>query len=97
MGDSITKSAPDGWFDLQAPMAGPVTVDKPGWIGAEVDWDGSSGFLEVAIEPIRIRGLRVGGGAAGDDAQFAAILALAEETAVNALVFDTKQEGGRVL
>ena len=36
-------------------------------------------------------------GAAGDDAEFAAILALADETAINALVFDTKQEGGRVL
>jgi hypothetical protein len=41
--------------------------------------------------------LRVGGGAAGDDAHFDSILALADDTAVNALVFDTKQEGGRVL
>jgi hypothetical protein len=66
-------------------------------VGTEIDWEGSSDLVRLAIEPIRIRGLRVGGGAAGDDALFAEILALARDTAVNALVFDTKQEGGRVL
>jgi hypothetical protein len=34
---------------------------------------------------------------AGDDEQFAALLELAADTAINSLVFDTKQEGGRVL
>jgi hypothetical protein len=94
---AVARSAPDGWFDLMARSAGPFTVAKPAWVGTEVPWDGSPAFIPVAIEPIRVRGLRVGGGAAGDDAQFEALLALAEETAVNALVFDTKQEGGRVL
>jgi len=97
MGDSFTTTAPDGWFDLQASAAGRVEVGKPGWVGTEIDWEGSSDLVRLAIEPIRIRGLRVGGGAAGDDALFAEILALARDTAVNALVFDTKQEGGRVL
>ncbi len=92
--ESVATSAPDGWFDLQTAAAGTVTVAKPGWVGTDIAWDGSSAFIEVAIEPIRIRGLRVGGGAAGDDAHFSLILALADETAVNALVFDTKQEGG---
>jgi len=92
-----TISAPDGWFDLLVSTPGPVRVDKPAWVGADVAWDGSSAFVEVVIEPLRIRGLRVGGGVAGDDAHFGEILALADATAVNALVFDTKQEGGRVL
>ncbi len=96
-GDTTAISAPDGWFDLQTPIVGPLAVAKPGWVGNETAWDGSSSFMELAIDPIRVRGLRVGGGAAGDDAHFAEILALASDTAVNALVFDTKQEGGRVL
>jgi hypothetical protein len=96
VGGEATKTAPDGWFDLMVPTPGPVVVEKPAWVGTEVAWDGSSGFVEAKIEPIRIRGLRVGGGAAGDDDHFAELLALAEATAVNALVFDTKQEGGRV-
>ena len=97
IGDAMTKSAPDGWFDLVVPAAGAVRVTKPGWLPTELDWDGSASFLEVAIEPVKVRGLRVGGGVAGDDAEFEEILALADQTAINALVFDTKQEGGRVL
>jgi hypothetical protein len=96
VGVDTATTAPDGWFDLMVPTPGPVRVDKPAWIGADVAWDGSSDFVEVAIEPLRIRGLRVDGGAAGDDAHFEQILELADATAVNALVFDTKQEGGRV-
>jgi hypothetical protein len=96
VGGDTTKTAPDGWFDLMVPTPGPIVVEKPAWIGTEVAWDGSQRFVEARIEPIRIRGLRVGGGAAGDDDHFAELLALAETTAVNAVVFDTKQEGGRV-
>ncbi len=96
-GDSVAMSAPDGWFDLALAATGSISVGKPGWLGSEVEWDGSSGFIEVPIEPRRLRGLRVAADVAGDDAEFAAILDLAEATAVNTLVFDTKQEGGRVL
>ncbi len=39
-------------------------------------------------------GFRVSAEAAADDAHFASLLDLAAATAVNALVFDTKQEGG---
>jgi hypothetical protein len=92
----MTTSAPDGWFDLQVTTPGPIRVDKPAWVGLEIGWDGSADFVEVVIEPLIIRGLRVGGGAAGDDAHFEQILDLADATSVNALVFDTKQEGGRV-
>ena len=91
-----TTSAPDGWFDLQVTTPGSIRVDKPAWVGIETAWDGSADFVEVVIEPLLIRGLRVGGGAAGDDAHFEQILDLADATSINALVFDTKQEGGRV-
>jgi len=96
VGGESTTTAPDGWFDLMAPGAGSVTIAKRGWNGAEASWDGSPTFLEMAIEPRVIRGLRVGAEAAGDDAKFSALLAYADETAINAFVFDTKQEGGRV-
>jgi hypothetical protein len=91
-----TTSAPDGWFDLQVTTPGPIRVDKSAWVGVETGWDGSADFVEVVIEPLLVRGLRVGGGAAGDDDHFEQILDLADATSVNALVFDTKQEGGRV-
>jgi len=94
-GGDIATTAPDGWFDLLTDP-GPLEVDKPAWVGTEAEWDGSPAFTELAIEPRRIRALRAGADAAGDDEKFAAMLALADETAINALVFDTKQEGGKV-
>ncbi len=94
-GGNIATTAPDGWFDLLTDP-GPLQVDKPAWVGTEAEWDGSPAFTELAIEPRRIRALRAGADAAGNDEKFAAILALADETAVNGLVLDTKQEGGKV-
>jgi hypothetical protein len=74
-----------------------MTVGKPGWSSVELTWDDTVAFYEATITPKRIRGLRVSAEAAGDDDKFASLLQLADETAINALVFDTKQEGGKVL
>ncbi|MGH8870579.1 MAG: putative glycoside hydrolase [Acidimicrobiia bacterium] len=95
VGERTAISAADGWFDILA-SPGPLRAEKPGWVGTEMAWDGSSAFIEVGMEPLRIHGLRVSAEAAGDDAKFSALLTLADETAINTLVFDTKQEGGRV-
>ena len=97
VGEESTLTAADGWFDLVTTSIGAVAVSKPAWESAEVAWDGSSGFLQITVEPFKVRALRVDAAAAGDDEAFAALLALADETAVNGLVFDTKQEGGKVL
>jgi hypothetical protein len=95
VGPDSAVTAPDGWFDMLA-TPGPVQVEKPAWVGAESTWDGSNAFTQMAIEPRRLRALRVGAEAAGNDERFAAVLALADETAIDAFVFDTKQEGGKV-
>jgi len=95
VGADSAVTAPDGWFDMLA-TPGPLQVEKPAWAVTEAAWDGSNAFTQVAIEPLRLRALRVGAEAAGDDERFAAMLALADETAINAFVFDTKQEGGKV-
>jgi hypothetical protein len=90
-------SGPDGFYNLDAPTAGVVTANKPGWVSDEAAWDGTLGLVEINLEPITVRALRVAANAAGDPAQFQRLLDLADETAVNALVFDTKTEGGMVL
>ena len=95
VGSDVAVTAPDGWFDLLT-TPGALHVAKPAWVGTESAWDGSDTFTRLAIEPRRIRALRVGAEAAGNDERFAAMLALADETAINAFVFDTKQEGGKV-
>jgi hypothetical protein len=95
VGEHMALTAADGWFDLMT-SPGPLTVDKPAWVATEGTWDGSPSFTEWQIQPRKIRALRVGAEAAGNDENFAAMLALADETAINAFVFDTKQEGGKV-
>lgn len=97
IGDVTTTTGADGFFDLETPGPGMLTVTRPGWTEAEIAWDADDSFTHVSIEPRRIRGIRVGAGATGDDEFFGSLLELADATAVNALVFDTKQEGGKVL
>lgn len=86
----------NGEFSFGTTFPALVTVVKPGWTRFETNWDGTS-ILSAVVDPMRIRGLRVSPEAASDDASFALLLELADNSAVNALVFDTKQEGGRVL
>jgi len=92
-----TMTGPDGFYNLEAEVAGVVTAEKPGWDAGESPWDGSTRLVEVALEPITVRALRVSANAAGDPEHFQRLLDLADSTAVNALVFDTKTEGGIVL
>lgn len=97
MGETRAISGADGWFSFETADPTTMTVGKPGWSSVEVAWDEATVFYEATIAPTRIRGIRVSAEAAADDAKFSSLLQLADETAVNALVFDTKQEGGTVL
>ena len=53
--------------------------------------------LTIELEPVVVRALRVSQQVAGDHEAFEELLALADDTVVNALVFDTKDEADRVL
>lgn len=97
MGDRRQVSGPDGWFSFETPSPGPMTVSKPGWSSVDVEWGDATTFYEAIITPVTIRGLRVASHAAGDDGTFNRLLTLADDTAVNALVFDTKQDDGKVV
>ncbi len=97
MGQDTAVTGPDGFFYLSSTTPGDLIVSKPAWSETVVADPTSVDYVNAVIDPIKVRGLRVGGEAAGDDEKFAQILELADSTAVNSLVFDTKQEGGRVL
>ncbi|HJS71490.1 MAG TPA: putative glycoside hydrolase [Acidimicrobiia bacterium] len=97
MGDLRSTSDPDGWFSFDTTTPTSMTISKPGWSSTELAWDETAPFFEATIAPQTIRALRVAGEAAANDAAFEALLQLADSTAVNALVFDTKRESGEVL
>jgi len=97
MGKVRAITGPDGWFYLETTEQGSLTISKPGWSSTELAWDGPATFYEAAIVPETTRGLRIAAEAAASDSAFEALLELADETAVNAFVFDTKRESGEVL
>jgi len=97
MDQMVVVTGPDGWFSLATTSPTAMTVSKPGWTVTELAFAEDTTFYEATIEPVTIRGLRVAAEAAQSDEAFTGLLDLAEETAVNALVFDTKTEAGHVL
>ncbi len=97
MGKARSTTGPDGWFSFTTFDPSTMAVSKPGWTTTELAWDEETAFFEATIAPQTIRGLRVAAESAGSETAFQGLLELADETAVNAFVFDTKRETGEVL
>jgi hypothetical protein len=93
MGEIVARTGAAGGFHFHTRAPGNLVVSKPGWATTEVTWDPTDGLMLIQVAPRVIRGIRVSAGAAGDDGHFASLLALADQTAVDALVFDTKDAG----
>jgi len=62
-----------------------------------LEWDGTEQLLKVSLDPIVSKAIRAAAPVVQDDDRFQDLLDLAAATAVDALVFDTKKEGGGVL
>lgn len=95
--DETLSTDTSGQFVIESVAGGDVHISKAGWIEATFSWDGVESVVEVEMVRQTVRGLHVSGVAAADDVTFSSLLQLADTTAVNTFVFDTKQEGGTVL
>jgi hypothetical protein len=85
-----------GSFEINRAVPGDIELKRPAWEPAVVTWDGAETEVELTLEPRMIRALRVSGDKAGDREVWKSLLELADRTAVNAFVVDTKAEGGTV-
>ncbi|MGI9624612.1 MAG: putative glycoside hydrolase [Acidimicrobiales bacterium] len=99
-GNSAVTTDADGRFvlaDIEA--LSEISVRRPAWKPLTVSAPSGSTAptLTLEIEPITVKGLRVARDVAADLASFDQLLALAEGTVVNTLVFDTKDEDDEVL
>lgn len=97
LGGAEVVTDDQGRFEIPRALPGTITVDRPGWIGAEFAWSGERLVDEFPLEPRRIRALHVGHTVYVDEEKWSEILSIADETVVNALVIDVKDESGRVL
>ena len=86
-----------GEFRIVRAEPGDLDLRRPAWSDTVVPWDGSTADLQLAMEPLMVRALRVSGDKAGDPAVWQELLDLADGTGVNAFVVDTKEESGTVM
>ena len=97
VGDHETITDNRGNFMSVAAVPGPVQVEKMAWVTTEADWDGSTARFEMTMDPFIVKGVRVYGEIARSPEEFEHLLEIIDGTVINALVFDTKEEGGAVL
>jgi hypothetical protein len=97
VGDSEAVTGRNGIFSFEGVPVAPIEISRVAYQPVVLEWDGTEARVAVTMEPRVHKALRAASGVVRNDAQFEDLLELAEETAVDALVFDTKQEGGAVL
>lgn len=86
----------EGFFRIERAAPGDIVVTRPAWQTATVPWDGEVDGLDLTMDPLQVRAVRVGAEAAGDPARWGEILSLADVSAVDAVVVDVKDESGTV-
>jgi hypothetical protein len=87
----------NGVFTISRATAGELSVARPAFDDTAFEWDGEDATIQIEMAPRIIYALRVGGPVAGTPGDWADVLELADNTGVNALVVDTKNEGGTVM
>jgi len=86
----------DGSYRIVGAVPGEMTATRAAWLSSTDSWDGRAETVDVVLEPRMINAVRITAPAAGDDVKWEAFIEMANESAVNAFVFDTKDEDGEV-
>ena len=100
IGTESVLTGSDGLFELDAetPDASTMVVERAAWQPFELELPEDDTLdLDVQLNPLTVRGIRVSREVAADPARWRELLDLAEESSVNTLVFDTKDEASTVL
>lgn len=95
LGSGQDTTNDDGRFEIVRAEPGDLQLSRPAWAEAVVAWDGVETEIDTTMEPIEVRGIRVGA-AAGDAEHWNELLSLADSSGVNAFVVDIKDEYGTV-
>jgi hypothetical protein len=93
-GAQTAVSDEEGRYSVRNAEAGRVDVWRPGWQSQSFEWDGTTGQTAVAIAPEMLKAVHIGGEAAGNNWSF--YMGLLEDTELNAVMLDLKDESGVV-
>ncbi len=97
LGETEATTDQMGAFQFVAAPPGPVQASKMAYAASEAAWDGSADRFEITLEPFIVKGIRIHGPTAGTEGWFEDLLDMIDGTVINTLVFDTKDEKGRVV
>ena len=86
----------EGMFHIERAAPGDIVITRPAWKATTVPWDGSTDGIELTMDPLQLKALRVNAEAAGDPSRWNEILSLADVSAIDAVVVDVKDETGTV-
>ena len=95
-GQVRTFTDADGVFLLERVEKGEVEVTRPAWIPTSYQWDGGPGDAELTIQPLVIRAAHVSGEVAGDRQKWDAMIRLVQDSELNGVMLDIKDETGQV-
>ncbi len=95
LGSGQDTTNDDGLFEIVRAEPGDLELSRPAWADAVIAWDGVETEIDTTMQPIEVRGIRVGA-AAGDSEHWNKLLSLADSSGVNAFVVDIKDEYGTV-
>ena len=95
-GQGSAVSGRDGSFLVRLAEPGAVRVWRPAWQLGDFDWDGGLGERTVQIEPRVIKAVHVTGEVAGDPIRWEAMLDLKDDTELNGVMLDLKDEYGLI-
>lgn len=86
----------DGSFLVRLAEPGEVRVWRPAWELGDFEWDGGLGERTVTIAPRVVKAIHVTGEAAGDPQRWNELLELKDQTELNGVMLDLKDEYGLV-
>ncbi len=95
LGSATSSTGPDGSWDLSPAVPGTVSIARPAWMPVEVQWDGTTDGLDVQLGPRVVKGIHAVSGLPQGD-RWEPFLDIADRTEINSVVFDIKDESGKI-
>lgn len=93
-GSAASVSDVEGHFRIRGAEEGSVTVERPAWQPSSFTWNGGQGEVSVELEPFVARAVHITAEAVLN--RLDEFIAMAQDTELNALMIDLKDETGTV-
>ncbi len=92
----VDLSDTEGRYSIERAVPGTMVVTRPAWDDTEYEWDGAVTALDLSMAPTLVYGIRASAEDAADSTRWQSMVALAQDTGINAMVVDLKTDDGTV-